>query len=589
MMMRTSSAEARLGDRRPVGGAGGSPADGLCGCHPARSDRRERRRGGWLSRFLGPPGPDPRRIAARSRFGRAVTRTGEEARPAPAVVSSYSVGVDRPDLGPFVEMSLAENPHIRDERAFNRLNGGVRPGPSPRATTTAFAVAGALVTLTVIVLPSVHFAYRSLSAHLVIETAAGVIALILAYLTAWRFRRRQRWDDLLLAIGLAVLALSSLALTLVPVLVEAGPARFPTWSSLLAGVIGSAIIAASAFAPGRPVRHAERHGLLVAGAAIAVVAVAAITAALLHSRLPAAIDPRLSPEGSARPRVVGPATVLTLQLGAAIALAAAAVGFTRRAAATDEPLVRWLGPAASLGAFARLNYFLFPSLYSEWLYTGDLLRLAFYAVLLGGGAAQIAADQRELARTAAREERRRVARDLHDGLSHELAFIATRSRNLAAASDDPLALQLARAAERALDESRDAIVALSSGADEPVVEALARAAEDVAQRAGARVVLELEPGLRATPAARDALRRIVREAVTNAVRHGNAQTVRLAARQTDHGLQVHIFDDGSGFDPARASGGFGLTTMRERTRALGGELHVRSAPGRGTEVEVALR
>jgi DNA-binding NarL/FixJ family response regulator len=163
--------------------------------------------------------------------------------------------------------------------------------------------------------------------------------------------------------------------------------------------------------------------------------------------------------------------VLVLQMTAAVLLGTAAVGFTLRAGHRREPLLVWLGPAVTLGASRASTNFLFPSVYSEWLYTGDLLRLGFYVVLLGAGAAQIAADQRH---AAALEERRRVARNLHDGLAHELAFIATRARALAAESSDPAATQVAAAAERALNESRDAIAALSAPVGEPLDAALAR-------------------------------------------------------------------------------------------------------------------
>ena len=55
----------------------------------------------------------------------------------------------------------------------------------------------------------------------------------------------------------------------------------------------------------------------------------------------------------------------------------------------EDELLRWLGPACALLGFARVNYLLFPSLYSGWLYTGDLLRTAGYACLLVGAAREI--------------------------------------------------------------------------------------------------------------------------------------------------------------------------------------------------------
>jgi signal transduction histidine kinase len=83
------------------------------------------------------------------------------------------------------------------------------------------------------------------------------------------------------------------------------------------------------------------------------------------------------------------------------------------------------------------------------------------------------------------------------------------------------------------------------------------------------------------------LLRIVREAVTNAARHGEAGqiTVRLS---NGRGLHLEVKDDGKGFDPVDRRGGFGLESMRERAIALGGEFRLDSSPGHGTEIQVVL-
>ena len=86
------------------------------------------------------------------------------------------------------------------------------------------------------------------------------------------------------------------------------------------------------------------------------------------------------------------------------------------------------------------------------------------------------------------------------------------------------------------------------------------------------------------------LLRIVREAVTNGVRHGGATEVSVTLHH-EGGLRLTVSDNGSGFEPDHPPGrldSFGLTSMRERATALGGRLEVRSGQGRGTEVEVVL-
>ena len=87
---------------------------------------------------------------------------------------------------------------------------------------------------------------------------------------------------------------------------------------------------------------------------------------------------------------------------------------------------------------------------------------------------------------------------------------------------------------------------------------------------------------------REALLRIVHEAVTNASRHGQADNVSVEVRNGD-GVRLSVSDDGGGFDAAALQRGaaFGLFAMRERTEALGGQLHVSSAPG-DTRIEVVL-
>ena len=78
--------------------------------------------------------------------------------------------------------------------------------------------------------------------------------------------------------------------------------------------------------------------------------------------------------------------------------------------------------------------------------------------------------------------------------------------------------------------------------------------------------------------------------MSNAARHGAADAIRVELVNGD-GIRLRIIDDGAGFDPDRSSaseGGFGLVSMRERARAVGGVLTIESSPARGTEIEVVL-
>jgi len=193
---------------------------------------------------------------------------------------------------------------------------------------------------------------------------------------------------------------------------------------------------------------------------------------------------------------------------------------------------------------------------------------------------------------AVERERRRIARDIHDSLAQDLAFIAARVRAL---ERDPAASvrldHLAIAATRALEHSRTTISTLTRPLDEPLDAALARNATEVAERHGGHADLHLQPGVVVPPATRESLVMILREAVANAMRHGRAGSVDVSLSQQSW-LRLRVTDDGRGFDAAaraaRPDAGFGLQSMEERAQALGGGLVVRSAPGAGTTIEVAL-
>ena len=148
------------------------------------------------------------------------------------------------------------------------------------------------------------------------------------------------------------------------------------------------------------------------------------------------------------------------------------------------------------------------------------------------------------------EERRRVARDIHDGVAQELSFIASQMRGLPTReADRETAAEIMESVQRALDESRGAISALGRPVSEPLHVALARTAEEVTGRLGARLELDIDEHVQVPPAWEEALPRILREAVANAVRHGRARTVTVHLRDAD-GIWLRVTDDGTGFDVA---------------------------------------
>jgi signal transduction histidine kinase len=149
---------------------------------------------------------------------------------------------------------------------------------------------------------------------------------------------------------------------------------------------------------------------------------------------------------------------------------------------------------------------------------------------------------------------------------------------------------LVAAAERALEESRLAIAALSRPTHEPLDRSLEDAARSTAARAGVQVHFDLERDVEVAPEVREALLRVMREAITNAGRHGEANEVWVILRADRRGLSMRVADNGRGFDPhgPRRPDSMGLESMGERIEALSGHLRIDSAPGTGTRIEINL-
>jgi signal transduction histidine kinase len=150
--------------------------------------------------------------------------------------------------------------------------------------------------------------------------------------------------------------------------------------------------------------------------------------------------------------------------------------------------------------------------------------------------------------------------------------------------------QVAAAAENALYESRRAISALTDPIGESLDVALGKLAADITQREGLDLDLRVQPNIHVPAAVHEQVLRIAREAMTNAVRHGDPAKITIELQNME-GLSLAIEDDGRGFlvpDSQAASDGFGLVSMKERAKALSGSLKVRSRPGSGTRVEVLI-
>jgi len=185
--------------------------------------------------------------------------------------------------------------------------------------------------------------------------------------------------------------------------------------------------------------------------------------------------------------------------------------------------------------------------------------------------------------------RHRLAMDLHDGPAQELTYLLSVARGLQRQRPDPDQRRIIEAAERALDELRLVIEVGADDGETGLGDLLSDIAERMTARSGVRLLMCGDLDLGVTNEVADALGRIAREAVHNAITHGRADTISLDIRGTP-GLVVTIADNGCGFDPQAVGHArrFGLTGMAERALRIGGRCTVESVPGRGTIVDVVL-
>ena len=197
--------------------------------------------------------------------------------------------------------------------------------------------------------------------------------------------------------------------------------------------------------------------------------------------------------------------------------------------------------------------------------------------------------------TAVEEERQRLGRDLHDDLSQRIAGLAImagalakqvrrRSKDAAARAQD-IATQLndAVAATRNLSRGLHPITLTTEG--------LPAALAELAQRVPTKVEFRWpdSPRLDLEPAVALHLYRVAEEAIANAIRHAEAQKIRITlAPKPGRSITLSITDDGKGFEERSTRSGMGIHNMRYRAHAVGGTLAISARPGRGTVVKCTV-
>ncbi len=215
--------------------------------------------------------------------------------------------------------------------------------------------------------------------------------------------------------------------------------------------------------------------------------------------------------------------------------------------------------------------------------------------------AQSVASERQRQRLAAAEaERQRWARELHDDTLQSLSALRV-GLSTAKRSGKPEALEQAVAA--AIDHLEEGITNLRAlitdlrpaSLDElgaaAAIQALCERAERQGMTIDVSIDLAYEQGRaskRPPPEVETAMYRIVQEALSNAVKHGNAKRAVVEVHEDETDVRLSVRDDGSGFDTTEQTEGFGLMGMHERVQLLDGSLQVDSQPGAGATVQASF-
>jgi signal transduction histidine kinase len=363
--------------------------------------------------------------------------------------------------------------------------GGMQNGET-RVLVLVVAAASGAVTLLAALFPQLEFFYRVPALHVAFETAGALIALLAGLLIAVRFLRRARPGELALACSLGALALSELAFATVPARPGNGSPDLSVWAALGGRALGAVLFALAVFMPGRRLRRPGFDLAMGAGVVAMTPLLIAGAAVAFASRLP---DVPVAPTGlslPAQPDLHADAVLLRSELALTMIYSLAAAGFLRRAEREHDELSGWLAVAAVLAAASHLNYFLYPS--SQLVSLSDVFRLCSYAVLLAGSAREISSYWRALPEAAALEERRRIARDLQDGLTWELAYLLRSLDSLDGTVGTETGAHLRAAAERAQLAARLAINRLACTRTEPVNVPVARATAGGRRRRRPRVL-----------------------------------------------------------------------------------------------------
>ena len=196
--------------------------------------------------------------------------------------------------------------------------------------------------------------------------------------------------------------------------------------------------------------------------------------------------------------------------------------------------------------------------------------------------------------TAQEEERKRIARDLHDDVAQRIALLSVKMHNWHRSLPAGIAtLEELADIEKGIAQTSESVRLLSHQLhSSTLILGLSRALEsycrEFSQQRGIKV--EFTQTGSSVPLGEPVplvIFRVLQEALNNVARHSGADQVDVSLVWEGDAIRLRVKDRGKGFDPLGISDGLGLVSMRERLRLVNGRIRLSSAPGLGTEIEVA--
>ena len=206
--------------------------------------------------------------------------------------------------------------------------------------------------------------------------------------------------------------------------------------------------------------------------------------------------------------------------------------------------------------------------------------------------------EHERLRSSLVAERQMLAEEVHDSLAQGLAYIRMRLPLLHDAirsGERSHALKYFADVNDAMGEAhgrlRELITQFRHAVGQGLLQALDNTARTFEDRTGVRLRIDNRAdGLRLPADHEIQVYQIVQEALANVIKHAGAHNARIVIEKTARALRISVIDDGRGGArrPRRGSEHYGLDIMRERAHRIGGQLDIRSVPGKGTRVRIVL-